>query len=93
MHNTSVSGCNLDSDVPNMINAGQMRAARAFLGLDQRALAEQASLSPPSSAWRPPTGVRGRIDPPIKLANPLAASGIELNAPSIIRSRGVLFVS
>ena len=78
-----------------MITAGRGWAARAFLGLDQRALAERFGLSLPT-VQRIEAGdgvIRGNVDSPMKLATALAANGIELNAPSITGGRGVVFTS
>ena len=77
-----------------MITAGQMRAARALLGIDQRALAERCGLSLPTiQRMEASDGViRGNVDSLMKLADALAAAGIELigdNAPSPSGGRGV----
>jgi transcriptional regulator with XRE-family HTH domain len=77
-----------------MITAGQMRAARALLGLDQRTLAELSGLSLPTiQRMEASDGViRGNVDSLMKLTTALAAAGIELiddNAPSPIGGRGV----
>jgi transcriptional regulator with XRE-family HTH domain len=63
-----------------MITAGQMRAARALLGLDQRALAELSGLSLPTiQRMEASDGViRGNVDSLMKLTNALTAAGIEL---------------
>jgi len=65
-----------------MITAGQMRAARALLGLDQRALAELSGLSLPTiQRMEASDGViRGNVDSLMKLVGALHASGIELIA-------------
>jgi transcriptional regulator with XRE-family HTH domain len=77
-----------------MITAGQMRAARALLGLDQRTLAELSGLSLPTiQRMEASDGViRGNVDSLMKLTNALATAGIELigdNAPSTTGGRGV----
>ncbi len=77
-----------------MITAGQMRAARALLGLDQKALAELSGLSLPTiQRMEASDGViRGNVDSLMKLTTALAAAGIELiadNAPSVGGGRGV----
>jgi transcriptional regulator with XRE-family HTH domain len=77
-----------------MITAGQMRAARALLGLDQRALAELSGLSLPTiQRMEASDGViRGNVDSLVKLTGALAAAGIELigdNTPSVGGGRGV----
>ncbi|HEY0184116.1 MAG TPA: helix-turn-helix transcriptional regulator [Rhodopila sp.] len=63
-----------------MITAGQMRAARALLGLDQRALAELAGLSLPTiQRMEASDGViRGNVDSLMKLVGALASAGVEL---------------
>ena len=77
-----------------MITAGQVRAARALLGLDQRALAELSGLSLPTiQRMEASDGViRGNVDSLMKLTAALTAAGIELlgdNAPSTSGGRGV----
>jgi transcriptional regulator with XRE-family HTH domain len=77
-----------------MITAGQMRAARALLGLDQRALAELSGLSLPTIQRMEASDgvVRGNVDSLMKLIRALAAAGIELigdSAPSLSGGRGV----
>ncbi|HYZ21591.1 MAG TPA: helix-turn-helix transcriptional regulator [Rhodopila sp.] len=77
-----------------MITAGQMRAARALLGLDQRGLAELSGLSLPTiQRMETSDGViRGNVDSLVKLTGALSAAGVELiadNAPSLTGGRGV----
>ncbi len=77
-----------------MITAGQLRASRALLGIDQRTLAEAASLSLPTiQRMEASDGViRGNVDSLMKLVGALDALGIELigdNAPSHSGGRGV----
>ena len=77
-----------------MITAGQMRAARALLGIDQRRLAELSSLSLPTIQRMEASGgvVRGNVDSLMKLAAALDAAGIELigeRATSQAGGRGV----
>ncbi len=77
-----------------MITAGQMRAARALLGIDQRGLAEASGLSLPTiQRMEASDGViRGNVDSLMKLTHALNAAGIELigdNAPSLAGGRGV----
>ena len=57
-----------------------MRAARALLGLDQRALAQRSGLSLPTiQRMQASDGVvRGNVDSLMKLVDALAAGGIEL---------------
>jgi transcriptional regulator with XRE-family HTH domain len=63
-----------------MISAGQLRAARALLGIDQRQLAELAGLSVPTiQRMEASDGViRGNVDSLMKLIGALESSGIEL---------------
>lgn len=77
-----------------MITAAQLRAARALLGLDQRALAERCGLSVPTiQRMEASDGViRGNVDSLMKLVGALDEAGIELigdNAPSLGGGRGV----
>ena len=77
-----------------MITAGQMRAARALLGIDQRELAERSGLSLPTiQRMEASEGVvRGNVDSLMKLVEALAANGIELigeGANSSSGGRGV----
>ena len=73
-----------------MITAAQMRAARALLGLDQRALAERAGLSLPTIQRMEASGgvVRGNVDSLMKLVDALAANGIELIGEGANSSKG-----
>jgi len=63
-----------------MITAGQMRAARALLGIDQRRLAELSGLSVPTVQRMEASDgvVRGNVDSLMKLVHALHAAGIEL---------------
>ena len=77
-----------------MITATQLRAARAFLKIDQRDLAEMAALSVPTiQRMEASDGViRGNVDSLMKLVAALEDAGIELineGAPSPIGGRGV----
>jgi len=77
-----------------MITAAQMRAARALLGIDQRALAARSGLSLPTiQRMEASEGVvRGNVDSLMKLVEALDASGIELigeGATSVAGGRGV----
>jgi transcriptional regulator with XRE-family HTH domain len=73
-----------------LITAAQMRAARALLGLDQRALAERAGLSLPTIQRMEASGgvVRGNVDSLMKLVDALAANGIELISEGATSSKG-----
>jgi transcriptional regulator with XRE-family HTH domain len=77
-----------------MITSGQLRAARALLGIDQRRLADQAGLSLPTiQRMEASDGViRGNVDSLTKLLAALDAAGVELigdGAASPSGSRGV----
>ena len=63
-----------------MISAGQLRAARALLGIDQRKLAELSGLSVPTiQRMEASDGViRGNVDSLMKLIGAINAAGVEL---------------
>jgi transcriptional regulator with XRE-family HTH domain len=63
-----------------VITAGQLRAARALLQIDQRRLAELSDLSVPTiQRMEASEGViRGNVDSLTKLVQALSAAGIEL---------------
>ena len=63
-----------------MITAGQLRASRAILGIDQRALAEAAGLSLPTIQRMEASDgvVRGNVDSLMKLVAALDELGIDL---------------
>ncbi|MDI4232159.1 helix-turn-helix transcriptional regulator [Bradyrhizobium sp. 31Argb] len=63
-----------------MITAGQMRAARGLLGIDQRQLADLSGLSVPTiqRMEASDTVVRGNVDSLMKLITALEKAGIEL---------------
>jgi len=73
-----------------VITAGQIRAARALLGMDQRALAEAASLSVPTiQRMEASEGViRGHVDSLMKLITALDAAGLELIAEGAVSQGG-----
>lgn len=73
-----------------MITAAQMRAARALLGIDQRALAERAGLSLPTIQRMEASDgvVRGNVDSLMKLVGALSANGIELIGEGATSSKG-----
>jgi transcriptional regulator with XRE-family HTH domain len=73
-----------------MITAGQLRAARALLSLDQRKLAELSGLSLPTiQRMEASDGViRGTVDSLVKLSAALQAAGIELIAEGSASSGG-----
>jgi transcriptional regulator with XRE-family HTH domain len=77
-----------------MISAAQLRAARALVGLDQKALAEASGLSLPTiQRMEASTGtIRGNVDSLMKLIGALSAAGVELigeGAASTSGGRGV----
>lgn len=63
-----------------MITSAQMRAARALLGIDQKALAQKAGLSLPTiQRMELSQGqVRGVVDSLVKVVAALDAAGVEL---------------
>ncbi len=77
-----------------MISSGQLRAARALLGIDQKTLAERSGVSL-ATIQRMETSdgvVRGVVDTLTKVVAALESSGIELigeNTPSPAGGRGV----
>lgn len=77
-----------------MITAGQLRAARALLGIDQKTLADHAGLSTPTiQRMEASDGViRGNVDSLTKLITALEALGVELigeGAASAAGGRGL----
>lgn len=77
-----------------MITGAQMRAARALLGIDQKALAEMAGLSVPTIQRMEGSGgnVRGVVDSLVKVVDALDRAGVELigeEAASRGKGRGV----
>ena len=77
-----------------MITAGQMKAARALLGIDQRKMAELSGLSLPTIQRMEASDgvVRGNVDSLMKLVGALDAAGIALlgeGAASAQGGRGV----
>jgi len=77
-----------------MITAGQLRASRALLGIDQRRLAEAAGLSLPTIQRMEASDgvVRGNVDSLMKLIAALDSLGVDLitdNAASSAGGRGV----
>jgi transcriptional regulator with XRE-family HTH domain len=79
-----------------MITAGQMRAGRALLGIDQQTLADLAGVSLPTiQRMEASTGnVRGVVDTLTKVVEAFGRAGVELigeNAQSAGQGRGVRF--
>ena len=77
-----------------MITAGQLRAARALLGLDQRELSQLANLSIPTIQRMEASGgfIRGNVDSLTKLITALELAGVEFlreDAVSYEGGRGV----
>jgi len=73
-----------------MITAGQMRAARALLGIDQRELAERSGLSLPTIQRMEASEdvVRGNVDSLMKLVGALEAAGIVLIGEGSVSAEG-----
>lgn len=73
-----------------MISAGQMRAARALLGIDQKQLAELSGLSVPTIQRMEASDgvVRGNVDSLMKLVAALDQAGIELIGEAAISPSG-----
>jgi len=73
-----------------MITAGQMRAARALLGIDQRQLAELAGVSLPTIQRMEASDgvVRGVIDTLTKVIEALDRAGILLIGEGAVSSDG-----
>lgn len=77
-----------------MITSGQMRAARALLGIDQRRLAELAGVSVPTIQRMESSDgqVRGQVESLVRVVDALGRAGIELigeGAASPSGGRGV----
>jgi predicted transcriptional regulator len=77
-----------------MMTAAQLRAARALLGIDQKTLAQMASVSLPTIQRMEASAgtVRGVVDSLTKVVEALERAGVELigdNAPSPGGGRGV----
>jgi len=73
-----------------MITAAQLRAARALVGMDQRALAEASGLSLPTiQRMEASEGViRGNVDSLMKLIAALESAGVELINEGSISATG-----
>ena len=73
-----------------MITAAQLRAARALVGMDQRALAAASGLSLPTiQRMEASEGViRGNVDSLMKLIAALEAAGVELIGDGAVSERG-----
>jgi len=73
-----------------MITAAQLRAARALVGMDQRALATASGLSLPTiQRMEASEGViRGNVDSLMKLIAALEGAGVDLIAEGAVSSSG-----
>jgi transcriptional regulator with XRE-family HTH domain len=73
-----------------MITAGQLRAARALIGLDQRALADQAGVSVQTIQRMEASDnfVRGVVDSLVKVVETLDRLGIELIGEAVTSTTG-----
>jgi transcriptional regulator with XRE-family HTH domain len=73
-----------------MITAAQLRAARALVGMDQRALAEACGLSLPTiQRMEASEGViRGNVDSLMKLIAALEGAGVELINEGAVSEQG-----
>lgn len=73
-----------------MISSQQLRAARALLGMDQRALARISDLSLPTiQRMEASDGViRGNVDSLMKLIGALERAGVELIAEGAVSDKG-----
>ncbi len=73
-----------------MITAAQLRAARALVAMDQRALATASGLSLPTiQRMEASEGViRGNVDSLMKLIAALETAGVELIAEGALSERG-----
>jgi predicted transcriptional regulator len=74
-----------------MMTSAQMRAARALLGIDQRALAEMSGVSLPTIRRMEASdgNVRGIVDSLTKVVEALNAAGVDLIAEDRDGGRGV----
>jgi predicted transcriptional regulator len=77
-----------------MMTSGQLRAARALLGIDQKTLAAMAGVSVPTIQRMEASqgNVRGVVDSLSKVVDALNAAGVELigeGAQSLSGGRGV----
>jgi predicted transcriptional regulator len=86
----------LRQGVGHLITAAQMRAARALLGIDQKALAELSGVSLPTIQRMEASdgNVRGVVDTLMKVIEAFDRAGIELigdNATSPGGGRGVRY--
>ena len=73
-----------------MITAAQMRAARALLGIDQRALAELSGVSLPTIQRMEASegNVRGVVDTLMKVIEAFDRAGVELITDNMVSREG-----
>jgi transcriptional regulator with XRE-family HTH domain len=73
-----------------MITAAQLRAARALLGMDQRALAEASGLSLPTIQRMEASEdvIRGQVESLMKLIAALEGAGVELIGQGAVSDGG-----
>lgn len=73
-----------------MLSAGQLRAARAILGIDQKKLAELSGLSVPTIQRMEASDdvIRGNVDSLMKLVHALDSAGIELIGVGAVSATG-----
>jgi transcriptional regulator with XRE-family HTH domain len=92
--NIAIIGPIIDGHAESMITSGQMRAARAMLGMDQKTLAARSGVSVPTIQRMEASDgrVRGNIETLTRVIDAFDAAGIELigeNARSDAGGRGV----
>jgi transcriptional regulator with XRE-family HTH domain len=73
-----------------MITAAQLKAARALLGMDQRALAEASGLSLPTIQRMEASEsvIRGNVESLMKLIAALETAGVELINEGAVSAKG-----
>jgi transcriptional regulator with XRE-family HTH domain len=73
-----------------MIDASQLRAARALLGVDQKRLAELSGLSVPTIQRMEASDglVRGNVESLVKLVRALADAGVDLIDEGAVSATG-----
>jgi transcriptional regulator with XRE-family HTH domain len=73
-----------------MLTAAQLRAARALIGMDQRALAGASGLSLPTIQRMEASVdvIRGNVDSLMKLIAALEAAGVELISDGALSEKG-----
>jgi DNA-binding XRE family transcriptional regulator len=91
---TYIDVLHINNRISGMISSGQMRAARALVGMDQKALAAAAGVSLPTIQRMEASDgqVRGVVDSLVRVVNALEAAGVDLiaeGAPSPAGGRGV----